>query len=125
MIKNFEVFITTFWNWWNFINPSWCIHIDDCPKIGSSGPLHKPGQNGFLTVLQILNWWQRLLGASGMEGWDFAVEDVVWVMKGVRYSLINSSSGKRAHDDAWDNLDSQSGDGNHSQGDARIRYPKR
>jgi hypothetical protein len=121
-IKNVEAFITAFWSWWNLINPSWRIRVDDRLKIGGSGPwdsLHKPGQNGFLTVLQILNWWRGLLDSSDTKEWDSAVEDVLWVMKGVQNSLINSGGKKRTRDDILDN------DGDDSQRAAHTRSQRR
>lgn len=103
IIKDLGIFVAAFWKWWDAINPPWRIRVDGRLKVGGAGSwasLHKPGQNGFLSVLQCLSWWRGLLDA-GAEDWDSAVEDVVWVLKEVLNSLINSSSkciGKRIRD---------------------------
>ncbi|KAH9972033.1 hypothetical protein BJV77DRAFT_932155, partial [Russula vinacea] len=50
---------------------------------GGSGcwsSLQKLGQNGFLSVLQILKWWQELLGSADVQEWESALEDVLWVL---------------------------------------------
>jgi hypothetical protein len=83
-----------FWKWWDAINLPWQIQVDGRLKIGGAESwalLHKPGQNRFLSVLQSLSWWQGLLNVK-TEDWNSAVEDVVWVLKGVLNSLINFSS---------------------------------
>jgi hypothetical protein len=80
-----------FWKWWDEINPPWHIRVNSHPRIGGTGPwddLHKPGQNGFLSVLQVLCWWQGLLGVEGSEEWNSAVQDVLWVLT----EVLNSKS---------------------------------
>ena len=105
-INDLQVFIAAFQKWWDAINPPWCLRVDGRLKIGGVGPwesLHKPGQNGFLSVLQILSWWRGSLGKEGTEDWNSAVEDVAWVLGQVLHSQTNSSEhvepvGKRARD---------------------------
>jgi hypothetical protein len=93
IIKDLEKFVAVFLKWWDTINPSWRIRINGCLKIGGAGPwvsLHKPGQNGFLSVLQILSWWRERLGVEAVEDWNSAVEDVLWVLKGVLQSVLST-----------------------------------
>jgi hypothetical protein len=83
VIKDLQVFIAGFWKWWDALNPPWCLRVDGHLRIGGDGPwgsLHKPGQNGFLSVLQILSWWRGMVGAEGFEEWNSALEDVAWVL---------------------------------------------
>jgi hypothetical protein len=101
VIIDLQVFITAFWKWWDALNPPWRLRVDGHLKIGSAGPwdsLYKPGQNGFLSVLQSLSWWRGLLGVDSAEEWSSALEDVTWVLGEVLNSLPNSDServGKR------------------------------
>jgi hypothetical protein len=92
IIKNLEAFVAAFWKWWDAINPPWRIRINGRLTIGGAGPwvsLHKPGQNGFLSVLQVLSWWRGLLGVEETDDWNSAVEDVAWVLKEVLHSVLN------------------------------------
>lgn len=54
--------------------------------------LHKPGQNGFLSILQVLKWWQELLDDTDTLEWEFALENVAWVIQEVLNSLLLSAS---------------------------------
>ena len=77
------------------INPSWRIREGGHLKVGKSGPwttLHKPGQNRFLSILQVLKWWQELLDDIDMLEWESALEDVAWVIQEVLNSLSLSAS---------------------------------
>jgi hypothetical protein len=93
-IKSLDTFISAFWKWWDGLNPSWPVRVDGRLEIGGTGSwetLHKPGQNGFLSVLQALSWWQGMLGVEGTDDWDSAVEDVAWVLKQVLNSQMNAN----------------------------------
>jgi hypothetical protein len=101
VIKSLDAFIGAFWKWWDGLNPSWRIRVDGRLKIGGAGSwetLHKPGQNGFLSVLQTLSWWRGMLGVEGTDDWNSAVEDVAWVLKQVLNSQMNTNR-KRMRDD--------------------------
>jgi hypothetical protein len=107
MIKSVDAFVSSFWKWWDFVNPPWHIRVDSRLKIGGAGPWdshHRPGQNGFLSVLQILSWWRGLLGVEGTEDWDSAIGDITWVMKQVLHLLISPSK-KRIHDNKLESSD--------------------
>jgi hypothetical protein len=91
-IKDPQAFINAFWKWWDAINPSWRVREDGRLRIGGSGcwsSLCKPGQNGFLSVLQVLKWWRELLDTASLsvQEWEAALEDVVWVLHEVLRSL--------------------------------------
>lgn len=118
------------------MNPPWRTRVNGRLKIGGAGPwetLHRPGQNGFLSVLQCLSWWRVQAGTEGMEDWDTAVDDVLWVLNEVLSSQIiltnNSKCGrKRGHDelssgDVHDASQVASYTRNHKPRDKRI--PKR
>lgn len=71
MIKSVNAFIASFWRWWDFM--SWQIRVDGHLKIGGAGTwdsLDNSRQNGFLSILQLLSWWQGLLGVRGTDDWD-------------------------------------------------------
>jgi hypothetical protein len=97
-IINLETFVDVFHQWWNTINPSWRAHEDGHLRLGVCGSglwtsLHKPGQNGFLSVLQVLKWWRELLDDTGTREWELALKDVAWVLQEVVKSLSLSTSG--------------------------------
>jgi hypothetical protein len=128
IIQDIEIFVDSFLKWWDEINPPWRTRVNNRLKPGGAGPwvsLHKPGQNGFLSVLQCLSWWRGLVGTEGTEDWDSAVEDVLWVLHGVLDSLITpTSNSKRVNKRARDEL--SSGDiQNDSQAASHTRKSKR
>lgn len=95
-IEDPDAFVAAFWKWWDELNPRWRIRDNGHLKIGGAGPwdaLHKSGQNGFLSVLQVLYWWRSLLGVDSAEGskdWNYAVIDVVWVLSEVLHSKVSA-----------------------------------
>ena len=126
-IDNLEAFICAFWRWWDELNPPWRIRVNGRLEIGGTGPwdtLHKSGQNGFLSVLQILCWWRTMLGVGRVEAsedWNSAVKDVTWVLNEVLNSktsaeIANSTRvhkrpSKRRHDELDSSVADKSDDG--------------
>ncbi|KAJ7238446.1 hypothetical protein C8J57DRAFT_1086897 [Mycena rebaudengoi] len=94
------------WNaWWSSLQPKWRLKRPDgrwCHE-GEYGyswdTLDFPGQNGCLSVVAGLFFWGCAVNFE-VEGesaeWDYAVQDVYWILDGLFYSLepVKGKKGK-------------------------------
>ncbi|KAJ7164816.1 hypothetical protein C8R43DRAFT_878563 [Mycena crocata] len=90
-IGDLYAFITVWWRWWVSINPGWRARKGTPERLERTGEgdwsclSGETGPNGLLNVLVCLRWWRDLLrGDLDAAGWDDAVSDVLWVLKGLR-----------------------------------------
>lgn len=88
----FSAHAEQFWPWWVSLQPSWRdVTLSQAPlreqhrpdAVGRDwGKLRTTGVNGFFSVLAYLGWWCAACGndRSGLEAWEAAVSDVVYVV---------------------------------------------
>ncbi|KAJ7810047.1 hypothetical protein B0H13DRAFT_1667752 [Mycena leptocephala] len=90
--------------WWDSLQPEWRKKVDGKWKIYDGyesgwdwGTLSSPGQNGCLCLVASLYFWGMAKKDHGTDDgncnagiwgrWDWAVQDVLWMMEGVEASL--------------------------------------
>ncbi|KAJ7818015.1 hypothetical protein B0H13DRAFT_1471503, partial [Mycena leptocephala] len=88
-ITDVYAFAAGWWKWWEAINPSWrkCDAGGRLKKEGDGdwGSIAQTGPNGMLNVLICLRWWRDALRGD-LGGWEEALQDVEWALKGIRYA---------------------------------------
>ncbi|KAJ7185975.1 hypothetical protein C8R46DRAFT_882006 [Mycena filopes] len=87
-IVDIFAFASQWWVYWVEINPGWREREGKRLKQegeGSWEELAQTGPNGMLNVLICLRWWYDALKGDqgGLEGWEEAVKDVEWALKGI------------------------------------------
>ncbi|KAJ7054881.1 hypothetical protein C8F01DRAFT_994969, partial [Mycena amicta] len=94
-VGNVTVYEKHWWAWWNKDQPEWREVVNNRPsredRNGRSwGGLVAPGKNGTLSVVASLYWWGGSLKrvASVSQPWLDAVEDVTWVLDGLREAAL-------------------------------------
>jgi hypothetical protein len=94
-------------SWWKSLQPEWRKRgsdnrweiLDHYPDECEWGTLASQGQNGCLSLVASLYFWgmARPVGdgnAGVWSEWDWAVQDVLWMMEGVEMSLPEPKKGR-------------------------------
>ncbi|KAJ7041936.1 hypothetical protein C8F04DRAFT_946413 [Mycena alexandri] len=94
VVENIEKFVKEWDLWWDAVQPAWRRRGDDGrwrvdEVYGKEwGALDCSGANGCLSAVAGLYFWGVAVKATGSAAqtarWDHAVQDVVWVLEGLR-----------------------------------------
>lgn len=99
---NVAEFATEWRSWWEAMQPVW-RHVDGESSLSRNVPstedwdaLARGGSNGLFLIIMALSWW--LQGFTSTEPTDdfwSAVNDVVWVLEAITYSLPSPTAEKK------------------------------
>ncbi|KAJ7490099.1 hypothetical protein B0H11DRAFT_1719727 [Mycena galericulata] len=112
-IRDIDEYGKRWWMWWDVLQPSWRTRGEHGGWALSEAydehwewpALAHPGQNGCLSIVASLYFWGSAKSAVGAgagwdaenrESWDWAVQDVVWMMEGMERKLPALAVKKRS-----------------------------
>ncbi|KAJ7433177.1 hypothetical protein B0H11DRAFT_1939761 [Mycena galericulata] len=116
-IRDVNEYGTRWWAWWDLLQPAWRTRGEHGGWALEEGydedwtwpSLAHPGQNGCLSIVASLYFWGSAKTAAGAgagwnaqnrESWDWAVQDVVWMMEGMERKMLRDE-GVVAPREAW------------------------